>query len=47
MQQNTPRKNKILFCVVVKVSENTVIIDLNSLKQLAITLLLEKEVSNC
>lgn len=46
MQQNTPRENKI-FCVVVKVSENTVIIDLNSLEQLAITLLLGKEVSNC
>lgn len=30
MQKNMPRENKILFRVVVKASENTVIIDLNS-----------------
>lgn len=32
MQQNMGRENKILFYVVVKISENTVIIDLNSLE---------------
>lgn len=32
MQQNMGRENKILFRVVVKISENTVIIDLNSLE---------------
>lgn len=32
MQQNMGRENKVLFCVVVKISENTVIIDLNSLE---------------
>lgn len=31
MQQNMLRENKILFYIVVKASENTVIIDLNSL----------------
>lgn len=43
MQQNMPRENKVLFYVVVKASENTVI-NLNSLVKLAITLLLEKGV---